>query len=93
MSPPHPWGEGGHVDLLWFPVTQMCVSVRVCATLFTCYFPQFITNDFQILRYGAHGQDLELIKVLLLWLNFQGHTGSLCFTIHFGYVIFPVVLC
>ena len=25
MFPPRPWGKGGHLDLLWFPVTQMCV--------------------------------------------------------------------
>ena len=26
---PHcPWGKGGHLDLLWFSVTQMCVSVH-----------------------------------------------------------------
>ena len=36
---PRPWGKVGHLDLLWFTVTQMCVCVRpsssasVCATL------------------------------------------------------------
>ena len=35
----HPWGKGGHLDLLWFPVTQMCVGIHlhpsesVCARL------------------------------------------------------------
>ena len=24
---PCPWDEGGHLDLLWFPITQMCFSV------------------------------------------------------------------
>ena len=23
-----PWGEWGHLDLLWFPVTQICVGLR-----------------------------------------------------------------
>ena len=23
MSLPRPWGKGGHLDLLWFPVTRM----------------------------------------------------------------------
>ena len=23
LCPPRPWGERGHLDLLWFPVTQM----------------------------------------------------------------------
>ena len=44
-------------------------------TLFTCYFLQFFTNGLQILRYGDHGQDLELINFPWLWLNFQGHRG------------------
>ena len=100
MSPLHPWGEGGHLDLLWFPVTQMCFSVhprpRPCLhlyqTLFTQYFLQYITNGFQILRYCDHRQDLELNNFLSPLLNFQGQKG-LCFKINFVYVIFPVVLC
>ena len=65
------WGE--HPDLLWFPVTQMCVSVHICARLFTQYFLQFFTNDFQIFRYGDHEQDIELFNFSWPWLNFQGH--------------------
>ena len=28
LCPPRPWGEGGHLDLQWFPVAQMCVGIR-----------------------------------------------------------------
>ena len=38
-------------------------------TLFTQYFLKKIANGFQILRYGDHGQDLELINVSWQWLN------------------------
>ena len=100
---PLPLGEGGYLDLLWFPITQMCVSVCqsirphpsacvLCQTLFTRYFLQFFTNGFQIHRYADHGQDLELISCSCLWLNFHGHKGSLCFKMNFVYVIFLVVL-
>ena len=46
MSPPRPWGEGGHLDLLWFPHPNVCcpsasVCVHLCQTLFTQYFLQF----------------------------------------------------
>ena len=62
---PRVLGEGGHLDLLWFPVTQMCIGVHqslsICARLFTQYFLQFFANGVQILRYGDHLQDLELI--------------------------------
>ena len=27
--PSRPWGEGGHLNLLWFPVTQMSVHVHL----------------------------------------------------------------
>ena len=27
-TPPPPLGRGGHLDLLWFPITQMCVCIR-----------------------------------------------------------------
>ena len=27
------WGKGEHQDLLWFPVTQMCVGVHRCLHL------------------------------------------------------------
>ena len=64
LCPLHPWGEGGHLNLLWFPVTQMCVGIRLCQMLFTRNFLQFFVNGFQILRYGDHGQDLELINFL-----------------------------
>ena len=87
MSPPCPWGEGGHLDLLWFPVTQMCVGVHVCARL--C-LRSISYGDFQMLRYGDHGQGLELIKCPLL--NFQVHRSS-CFKINFVYAIFCLVLC
>ena len=80
MSPP-PLGQGGYLDWLWFPVTPMCVGIRVhmCQTLFTWYFLQFFTNCFQILRYGDQGEDLELINFSWPCLNRQGHRGSLCF--------------
>ena len=65
---PRPWGEGGHLDLLLFPITQMCVGVRPCPSVpdfvYTRYFLQFFTNGFQFLKYGDHGQDLESINVL-----------------------------
>ena len=35
--PPRPWGEWGHLDLLWFPITQICVgrpSERISAKLY-----------------------------------------------------------
>ena len=56
---PHPWGEGGHLDLLWFPITQIRVNVihfhpRLCKTLFMRYFLQFLADGFQILRYGDY---------------------------------------
>ena len=59
-------GKGGHLDLLWLPVTQMCVCVRpcLCQSLFAQYFLQFFANGFQILKYGDHGKDLELINFL-----------------------------
>ena len=65
--PPRPQGKKGHLDLLWLPVIQMCVGVRVrlCRTLFMQYiFPSVFHqyNDFQIFRYGDHGQNLELIN-------------------------------
>ena len=56
------------------------------------YFLQSFTNGFQILRYGNHEQDLELINFSGLGLNFQGHMRS-CFKINLVYTIFPVVLC
>ena len=79
LCPPCPCGEGGHLDLLWFPVTQICVGVHpclhpcLCQSLFTWYFQQFFADGFQILRYGDHEQGLELINLLWLWLNFHGH--------------------
>ena len=95
LCPPCPWGEGGHLDLLWFPVTQMCwhPCPCLCQTLFTWYFLPFFTDNFQILGYGYHGQDLELVNFLWPWLYFQGHRASLCFKINFVYAVFPVVLC
>ena len=66
LCTPRPWAEGErrHLDLLWVPVTQICVDVRprLCQSLFTQYFRQFFADGFQILRYGEHGQDLELIN-------------------------------
>ena len=38
LCPPCPWGKGGHLHLLLFPVTQMCLGVCLCQTLFTQYF-------------------------------------------------------
>ena len=50
--PSRPWGEGGHLDLLWFPVTQMCVSVRPSASMpdfvyaiFPTVFHQWLSNS------------------------------------------------
>ena len=62
LSPLRLWGKGGHLNLLLFPVTQMCAGVcpHLYQTLFTQYFLQVFTNGFQIHRYGDHGQDLEL---------------------------------
>ena len=69
LFPPCPWGEGGHLDLLWFPVTQVSVGVRVrprpsVPDLCMRYFLQFFTNVFQIPRYDDHGQNLKLINFL-----------------------------
>ena len=36
------------------------VLVRQCQILFMRYFLQFFPNGFQILRYGDHGQGVEL---------------------------------
>ena len=34
LPPPSPLGKAGHLDLLWFPITQMmCVGIHVCARL------------------------------------------------------------
>ena len=56
------------------------------------YFLQVFTNNFQILRYGDYVQDLELINLSWLGLNFHGHRGSLCFKINFVYIIFQPLL-
>ena len=60
-------------NVCWRP--SVCIRPRLCHTLFTQYFLQFFTSDFQIFRYGDHGQDRELIHFLWSWLNFQGHRG------------------
>ena len=75
--PSCPWGEGGYLDLLHgFPSPKCVVShhpfvavrpaVHLCQTLFMWYFLEFFANGFQILWYGDHGLDLELIN--LSWL-------------------------
>ena len=81
------------------PNVCRCPSIRLHPSVpdlfmqyFLRYFLQFFANGFQNLRYGNHGQDLELVNFLWPWLNFQGHR-SLCFKIHFVYTMFPVVLC
>ena len=50
MSPPPPPRGGGHLDLLWFPVTQMCVGI--CAILCLRNISQF----FAILQFFAYSQ-------------------------------------
>ena len=52
MSPCCPWGEGGHLDLLWFLITQMCVCVRPCLSvpyfvyaIFPMVFRQWLSNS------------------------------------------------
>ena len=59
---PHPWGEGGHIDLLWFPVTQMCV--RVCARLYL----RDISYSFS---------DMVPMDKTLNWLTFHDHASIL----------------
>ena len=103
LCSPRPWCKGGHLDLLRFPVTQMCVCVRwhlssrlrqsvpdFVDAIFPTVFCQWLSNS-QI-WHGDHGLDLELMNFSWLWLNFQGHRRS-CFKINFVYAIFPVVLC
>ena len=51
------------------------VRPHLCQTLFTRYFLRFFTNDFQIFRYGDHGQDFDWIIFLWPWLNFEGYRG------------------
>ena len=77
MSHPHAWGEGGHSIYCGFP-SPKCESasvcpVRLCQNLFTWFFLQFFSNSFQILRYGDHRQNLELVSFSWPCLNFQGH--------------------
>ena len=69
------------------------VRPRLYQSLFTQYFQQFGADRFQILRYGEHRQDRELLNFSWLWLHFQGHRGSLCFKNNFVYSIFLAVFC
>ena len=70
----HPWGEGGHLDLLWFPVTQMWVGIRPCPrlyqTLFARYLLHFFADGCQILIY------MVTMDKTLNWLTFCDH-GSI----------------
>ena len=57
---------------------SLSASIHLSA-MFAWYFLHFFTRGFHILRYGDHGKDLELINLSWPWLNFQGHSRSLCF--------------
>ena len=46
-----------HTNVCWHPVHP-----RLCQSLFMQYFLQFFAHGFQILRYGGHGHNLELIN-------------------------------
>ena len=67
---PRLWGEGGYLDLLWFPVTQMCVRIRqsihVCArlclhdvsysfSLMAFKFTDMVTMDKTLNRFCYYG--------------------------------------
>ena len=60
------------------------VCARLCLRDMSKY--NFSTMAFKF-------SDLELVNFSWPWLNFQGHTESLCFKSNFVYAIFPVVLC
>ena len=62
---PNGAGGGGHLDLLWFPVTWMRVGVHPSVRIHLCQIKclriisySSFADGFQILRYGDHRQDL-----------------------------------
>ena len=79
LCPPHPWGEEGHLDLLWFPVTQMCdgvcllvhvclrpsVSVRLSSSIRVCAI--LLCNSTTIVASTSAGK--TLLGYLLVLLN------------------------
>ena len=73
VPPPHPWDEEGHLDLLWFPVAQMCVGVRpsvsasVCARL-------WLRDSFSPMTFKI--SDMVTTDKTLNWWNFLDH-GSI----------------
>ena len=80
----------GNLDLLWFPVIHICVAVHPHQSmhraihvhprpsvpdLIYAIFPTVFTSGFQIVRYGDHGQDLEMIKLFVTTAQFSRSHG------------------
>ena len=69
--PPSPWGEGGHLDLLWLPVTQMCVCVCICTCARLCLRDIY----FIFIFHGHRG----LFQTLLCLCNISGSLPMMAF--------------
>ena len=99
--PPCPWDEGWHLELLWFPVTQMCViicpAVRVSASVCARLCLHDISYRFSPMAFKF--SDMVAIDKTLNWLTFvtmaqcSRSQGSLCFKINFVYAICLTVFC
>ena len=93
LCPSRPWDEGGHLDLLWFPITQMCVGVSVCVCARLC----LCDISYRFLPMAFKFTNMVTMDKILNWLQFHaGHWASflskLTLFTHISYSVSPMAI-
>ena len=95
LCPPLPQGKGGHLDLLWFPITQMCgiyIHPHPCLRLSVpdfvyVIFTWFFTNDSNFQIWWPWTRPW-IDSLFVIMAQFPRSQWSLCFKINFVYAYF-----